>query len=497
MRKAVIAVAAVLLAPPAFASENVTISTAATSNMALSQHVFTPTGPDAVLNVGDLQTALATSHIKVVTGSSGSQPGDIVVQDGVTWPANLLILNAQHSIDVLGHLNAAGTADLELKTGPGGVLTFKGGSGRTTFAGASQSLRINTTFYTLVPDLPTLAADISGNPRGDFALLDNYDASTGPIYTHTPIPTTFAGSFQGLGNSISNLTIQDSTPHEDAALFAVLINRGSIAGLNLRNVDVESSAGGSNVAGLLMQNEGLVFNDSVSGRIVQAGASSVGGLVSVNDRGTVSNSISTATVQGGTATTAGGLVGTNNGAIANSYATGNVRCGDGNAGGLVGSNNPRGTIVISLATGDVKIANGGDVGGLVGSNKGGIGNAYAEGAATGGAGANAGGFAGANLSSGQIGNTYSTGAPSGGAGATVGGFVGDDATTNGIQVSYWDTDTSGVSNGAGNTSDPQIQGLTSAQLQSGLPAGFSNAIWDNVGGFNDGFPFLLAVPFSP
>jgi hypothetical protein len=37
-------------------------------------------------------------------------------------------------------------------------------------------------------------------------------------------------------------------------------------------------------------------------------------------------------------------------------------------------------------------------------------------------------------------------------------------------------------------------GLASAQLQSGLPAGFSGTIWNISVSFNNGFPYLLSTP---
>jgi hypothetical protein len=82
----------------------------------------------------------------------------------------------------------------------------------------------------------------------------------------------------------------------------------------------------------------------------------------------------------------------------------------------------------------------------------------------------------------------------------LGGLIGFDAKGNstGIASSYWDTDTSGITNpsqGAGNISnDPGITGLTTLQLQSALPAGLSSSIWGQNSGINGGLPYLLAVP---
>jgi hypothetical protein len=63
---------------------------------------------------------------------------------------------------------------------------------------------------------------------------------------------------------------------------------------------------------------------------------------------------------------------------------------------------------------------------------------------------------------------------------------------------YWDTSTSGITNpaqGVGNSPNaPGITGSTTLQLQSGLPAGFSNTIWGESPSINGGLPYLLAIP---
>jgi hypothetical protein len=80
----------------------------------------------------------------------------------------------------------------------------------------------------------------------------------------------------------------------------------------------------------------------------------------------------------------------------------------------------------------------------------------------------------------------------------VGGLIGDliDPTTT-VTNSYWDTTTSGIANasqGAGNVSDaPGITGLSSTQLEAGLPAGFSSTIWGETPSINGGLPYLLAI----
>ena len=88
-----------------------------------------------------------------------------------------------------------------------------------------------------------------------------------------------------------------------------------------------------------------------------------------------------------------------------------------------------------------------------------------------------------------------------GADTGIGGLIGeDDAQSGSLDATYWDTDTSGVTNlsqGAGNiANDPGITGLTTAQFQSGLPQGFDPKVWAEKANIIDGFPYLLTNPPS-
>jgi len=173
------------------------------------------------------------------------------------------------------------------------------------------------------------------------------------------------------------------------------------------------------------------------------------------------------------------------------------------AGGLVGSNT--GSIATSYASGTVRSVNstdGATDGGLVGENVGPITNCYAtasvdaEGSESGGL---AGGLVGHNYPNVKITTSFSTG-PSitGSLGQSGGGLIGTDDATTDVTASYWDMDTSHITNPAQGAlsppNDPGITGLTDAQLKSGLPAGFDSAVWGQSPGINNGYPYLLSNP---
>ena len=95
-----------------------------------------------------------------------------------------------------------------------------------------------------------------------------------------------------------------------------------------------------------------------------------------------------------------------------------------------------------------------------------------------------------------VGASYSTGQVQSVPGSYIGGFVG--YLVGALSNDYWDTTTSGITNlgqGAGNTGNaPGVTGDTTAQLQSGLPGGFSGSIWGESANVNGGLPYLLANP---
>jgi hypothetical protein len=175
---------------------------------------------------------------------------------------------------------------------------------------------------------------------------------------------------------------------------------------------------------------------------------------------------------------AGGLVTENSGAIDRSYSAGSVK-GDrhdtlANIGGLVGYNN--GTISDSYATTSVYQApdccHG--LGGLIGIN-------------------DQGGKVTASYASGTI---YLSDEGFG----SPGGLIGDDLSAAGdLRNTYWNID-KGISDpdqGAGNIkNDPGITGLTTQQLQTGLPTGFDPKVWTQSTKRNRGLPSLRSVPIK-
>jgi hypothetical protein len=289
---------------------------------------------------------------------------------------------------------------------------------------------------------------------GDYALATSLNAATDPTMpaSWVPLGTTlqqqgdqanpmsFSGIFEGLGHTVSNLTIsmifnEGSSGTSFVGMFGV--STGTIRDFGL--------VGGSVTTSILN-----CFNNCTS---------LVGDLVGqMGDGGVIANAYATGSVSsagGGGANYTGGLVGLMAGldVVVGDYATGAVT-GNAFTGGLVGAEYDT-LVTNSYATGAV--SGGSYVGGLVG---------YLSAPA-------------------HISDSYSTGRVAGG------GLVGfAEAGPGNTTDSYWDTQTSGQTGSDGGT------GMTTAQLQAGLPTGFSPSVWGQVAGKT--YPYLLSfMPTAP
>ena len=484
------------------ASAAVAISTAATTNMSCLNGICTPTAKDAVLNAGDLTSMLASGNVEVTTGSGSlaAKVEDIDVAAGFNWRgANSLTLDAYRSVTFRsGSVADDGTGGVSLVTNDGGsngALSFHPGA-NLTFASTSNSLTINGAPFTLENSIAILANAIAANPSGNFALADSYDASQDGNYHSSPISTPLQGVVEGLGNIISNLSINVG-PTADrpgtfigVGLFSQTAKTATIADLTLTKLEYRGlNSYGNNVfayaGGLVGGAGGRLTNDRASGSIYA-------GQIA-----------------------AGGLAGTNSGIISSSHASVSIRSDGGVAGGLVAD--AYGDITLSSADGDVLGASVG--GGLAAISSGTIDRCFASGrVATHGSALILGGLAGAGGE--KIVNSYATGPVKSGnwqigglvGGASSGsyeysystgfisrygsGFMGYDDNSS-ITSSYWNTTTSKTSRGVGeggNEGHGSPAGLTSTELRSGLPVGFDPTIWAEKKSVNHGFPYLINNP---
>jgi hypothetical protein len=151
-----------------------------------------------------------------------------------------------------------------------------------------------------------------------------------------------------------------------------------------------------------------------------------------------------------------------------------------------------GSIESSFSSGPVTSAFVG--GGLVGWTDSTVTNSYSLGSIVGPYAA--GGLIGITIDAADVKNSYAIGTVTGG--GPPGGLIGREVDSSSQTFTYWDADTSGVtdlSQGVGNIPNaPGVTGLTDKQLKSGLPSGFDPAIWAINEKINSGYPYLIANP---
>ena len=235
-------------------------------------------------------------------------------------------------------------------------------------------------------------------------------------------PIGYRATFDGDGHTIANLFINRTNP-DAVGLF------GSASGV-IRNIGLLAAnvTGRNNVGGLVGFNGGIgiSISDSHATGAVTGSGDNVGGLVGSSGAISISDSHATVAVTG-SGDNVGGLVGSSSSShssISDSHATGSVTGSGDNVGGLVGSFS--GSISGSYATGAVTgsdvILGGNMVGGLVGSFSGDISNSYAAGtvAGVGQIGGLVGSIRGGGIS---ISDSHATGAVTG-SWNNVGGLVG-------------------------------------------------------------------------
>jgi hypothetical protein len=303
-----------------------------------------------------------------------------------------------------------------------------------------------------------LGAMIYCNPHAHYRLAASIDLAS--IHWSTAVIPWFAGTFDGNGLTISNLTVAGG---EYLGLFGQLEPGAEVKDLAV--VDVNIAGSGYYVGGLAGYNSKGSINRCYGTGVVVSGSRYVGGLVGYNRRGAVSACYSTGAVGGNE--NVGGLVGSNGSfgilgaSVIQCYSTSSVS-GEERVGGLVGNN--CGDVTQCYSTGVVSGES--RVGGLVGYSSGVIDNCYSLASANG---DNCvGGLAG--HSNGRVSNSYSTGIVVGN--DHFGGLLGYSGGS--VTGCFWDTRTSGQATSAGGT------GKTTCDLQMAgtfLGWGCSPAVW--------------------
>lgn len=234
-------------------------------------------------------------------------------------------------------------------------------------------------------------ADVLGY---NFALKGDINASDVTDYEAIGGTTGFTGTFDGRGNRVIGLTVNnDNGNNANAGIFSTVGDGGVVKNVNIYSGNFNGTDTAGAVAGV---NKGRIENVTGFGNTVEViGAGIAGGIVGKNEgKGTfgIEDGASTLTGNGiydvqsiGSVITAsgvaGGLVGINDGALGNSYSDSAVTSTAGTSNGLGG--------VAGVNKGDVQyvdslgVTNGGttgssNVGGVIGINNGNMYSGYNE-----------------------------------------------------------------------------------------------------------------------
>jgi len=408
---------------------------------------FTIAASGGDISGATLSANLGSGDITIQSSSGGiSGAGDILVNDSVSWSAHTLTLHADRNIVINAPMNGAGTAGLFLAYGQGASDGVIDGVAADYLVNAPINLASTGSFatqlgsagttidYTILTSLgasgSVTGTDLQGiddDLAGHYVLGSDIDASATANWNSgagfAPIGTSsnsaFTGVFDGLGHTITGLTI--NRPSTDSiglfgCMAGVVHNLGLVGG---------SVHGNSFVGSLAGTNNGTISDVYATGSVT-ASSNNVGGLVGLNDAGTINNAYATGDVSGGIAV--GGLVGNSHFSpmIANAYATGSVS-GDVSVGGLIGQNF---SSIVSNAYATGSVTGTVDVGGLIGAVRNG--------------------------------------------GAVTNGYWDVDTTGQSVGIGTNAGTSIGTVTGGG--------GLTTAQLAAALPEGFDASVWDNAGG---------------
>jgi filamentous hemagglutinin family protein len=430
-----------------------------------------------------LSANLANTSVTLATAAPGGEPGDIHVNADVNWSASTtLTLQAARHINLNASITASGdaaalvlTPALSDATGSFNINTTATVTPKVTLSGPNASLSIAGVSYGLIRNLAGLQA-LDTTRSGNWALVADIDATGTPFNPIGDETVTsyggnaaqaFVGRFDGLGHSITGLTINLPTSNstglfaivKDASIRNLALLGGSVTGsrvaggvvgwadgnttlVNLRSqagvTAVDDSNNGVYVGGLVGYMAGGNASSGVS-RGVATGAVSgdtnvgtaiVGGAVGYLGSGVLNDTLASGTVtatargsSGNAAFDTGGVVGRFLGNGFNGNTAIGAVSGGTYSGGLVGYYSSAGDLRNGRADGNVSGT--GNVGGLVGqaAGAGGIFDSTATGTVTGTApSGNVGGLAGQYTGAGGVARVQASGNVSGG--SFTGGAIG-------------------------------------------------------------------------
>lgn len=308
---------------------------------------FAPAGANTSANVSEavLEAALATGNVILAADT-------VTISSEVNWGSNskLTLGNSTGStVAINADLAATGTsAGLVIAASEANYSIQTRTGANVVLSGANSTLSIGGGAYTLLRSQAEINAVSSTNAHWWYAIANPITLSSS--YTAAPWNFTFTGRLDGLGNTVSNLTINNSTSHNSTTGAGFINNLGgaTVRNIGFTNINISSSTSGiSQRLGAIAGNGSSAGTNTIyqvwaTGFITQSASSGwveAGGLFGGATAGTLNISRAWSSVAVSTKANyvgSGGIIGTNvstfgggSGAgntltIDESYSTGNI-----------------------------------------------------------------------------------------------------------------------------------------------------------------------------
>ena len=204
------------------------------------------------VNASDLATALASGNVQLA--------GNVVVNAPITWSSNSVLTlggTSTNTVAVNANITGSGaTAGIVIK--PTTYSLNIKNAAAISLSGATPTLSIGGNSYTLVKSIANLATVTT---TGFYALAVPLTYST--TIDRPAINVAFAGTFDGLGNTVDNMRLT-STANLGAA-FIKNLNGGTVRNLGVTNefISLEPTVTTNNL------NSGGLVGDTAGGTLEQ------------------------------------------------------------------------------------------------------------------------------------------------------------------------------------------------------------------------------------
>jgi len=433
------------------------------------------------LNVANQNTQNGISFLNVGDGALSTMTKDVQrIRDLAVQSANGVYSNSERAM-----LNQEAQ---QLKTGLQQTIDSTTFADKKIFADGSSTPAAPTVSHMTEADATAAgyiviktAADFvnlvpqtgAGTAGKTYMLMGDIDMSSIANYI---AKTNFAGTFDGNGYTMSNLTINKPALALQG-LFGTANNGAKFQNVTLNNFNITAGGYSGGLLGVNW-NSSIVNNVKITNSNIQTTGGATGGLVGYAGTLTMNNCQANINVSAGGE--AGGLIGrVYSGANISKCSSAGSVSGGGSVGGILANNAGYNVSNITECSNSASITGSpfsNSTGGIFGG--GGddwlsmnIRNCYSTGSIT-----NGGGLIGYIYGDLTVENCYSSGSTTG---ANYGGFSGETPTS--ATNNFWNTETSGKNNGTQYGNIAGITGITSAQAANSstfISAGFSSAIWD-------------------